>query len=252
MNRFTPWLRRLERTIIVLVLVVTSATIAAAQNGTLGISVIEAGGRPVFQAQVSVVNTNLGGLTGADGKLLLRGVAVGPHQVRVLRVGYAEQKKEVTVTDQGTVAVEFTLSPVAISLTPVVTTATGETRRVELGNSVSTIDAGKLTETSPITNMNDLLNAHAPGVLITPSTQTGGGSRVRIRGLSSMTLTNDPIYIIDGIRMTGGQDTQLFTGDAQASRVGDLNPEEIESIEIVKGPSAATLYGTAAANGVVV
>jgi TonB-linked SusC/RagA family outer membrane protein len=148
--------------------------------------------------------------------------------------------------------VEFTLSQVAISLTPVVTTATGETRRVELGNTVSTIDAGKLTESTPITNMNDLLNAHAPGVLVTPSTQTGSGSRVRIRGISSVTLNNDPIYVIDGIRMTGGQDTQLFTGDAQASRIGDLNPEEIESIEIVKGPSAATLYGTAAANGVIV
>jgi TonB-linked SusC/RagA family outer membrane protein len=252
MNRSATWLRRLERTLIAFILIATSATVAAAQNGTLGVSVIEPGGKPVFQAQVSVVNTNLGGLTGVDGKLLLRGVPVGPHQVRVLRVGYAEQKKDVTVTDQGTVAVEFTLSAVAISLTPVVTTATGETRRVELGNSVATIDAGKMTESSPITNMNDLLNAHAPGVLVTPATQTGGGSRIRIRGLSSMTLSNDPIYIIDGIRMTGGQDTQLFTGDAQTSRIGDINPEEIESIEIVKGPSAATLYGTAAANGVVV
>jgi TonB-linked SusC/RagA family outer membrane protein len=252
MNRSTTWLRRLERALIVFFLIASTGAVAVAQTGTLGVTVIEPGGKPVFQAQVSVVNSNLGGLTGLDGKLLLRGVSVGPHQVRVLRVGYAEQKKDVTVTNQGSVAVEFTLSQVAISLTPVVTTATGETRRVELGNSVSTIDAGKLTESSPIANMNDLLNARAPGVLVTPGMQTGTGARVRIRGTSSLSLGNDPIYIIDGIRMSSGNGTSLFTGDNNPTRVGDINPEEIENIEIVKGPSAATLYGTDAANGVIV
>jgi TonB-linked SusC/RagA family outer membrane protein len=247
--------RRLERSLILFILVAASVLPAAAQQatGNVGVSVLEQGsGRPVFQAQVSIVNTTLGGVTGQDGKFLIRGVSVGAHQVRVLRVGYTEQKKDIVVSAATTVAVEFTLSNVAIQLTPVVTTATGDTRRVEIGNATSTIDAGKLVENSPITNMNDLLNAHAPGVLVTPSTQTGSGSRVRIRGMSSVTLNNDPIYVIDGIRMTGGQDTQLFTGDAQASRVGDISPEEIENIEIVKGPSAATLYGTAAANGVIV
>jgi TonB-linked SusC/RagA family outer membrane protein len=237
------------------ILVAVSVLPAAAQQGTgnVGVTVLEQGsGRPVFQAQVSIVNTTLGGVTGQDGKFLIRGVPLGARQVRVLRVGYTEQKKDVVVSATTTVAVEFTLSNVAIQLTPVVTTATGDTRRVEIGNATSTIDAGKLVESSPITNMNDLLNAHAAGVLVTPSTQTGSGSRVRIRGMSSVTLNNDPIYVIDGIRMTGGQDTQLSTGDAQASRIGDISPEEIENIEIVKGPSAATLYGTAAANGVIV
>jgi len=236
-------------------------TIAAAQTGSVAVTVVEPGGRPVFQAQVSVVNTNLGGVTGADGKVLIRGVATGPHQVRVLRVGFSEQKKDVTVPNQGTAALEFTVSQVAISLTPVVTTATGDTRRVEVGNSVSTIDAGKLSESSPITNVNDLLNARSPGVLVTPGMQTGTGARVRIRGTSSLSLGNDPIYVIDGIRMTStnanGSNTSLpgsslFTGDNLPSRVGDINPEEIENLEIVKGPSAATLYGTDAANGVIV
>jgi TonB-linked SusC/RagA family outer membrane protein len=151
-----------------------------------------------------------------------------------------------------TVAVEFTLSNVAIQLTPVVTTATGDTRRVEIGNATTTIDASKLTETAPITSLTDLLNARAPGVLITPSTQTGSGARIRIRGSASINLSNDPIYIIDGIRMTSGNGSNLGTGDAQFGRANDINPEEIENIEIVKGPSAATLYGTDAANGVIV
>jgi len=255
MNRSCVWLRRLQRPLILFTLVAASVFPASAQQatGNVGVTVIEQGtGRPVFQAQVSIVNTTLGGITTQDGKVLIRGIPVGPHQVRVLRVGYTEQKKDVTVSATTTVAVEFTLTTVAIELTPVVTTATGETRRVELGNSTATIDASKMVESAPIASMNDLLNAHAAGVLVTPSTQTGSGSRVRIRGMSSVTLNNDPIYVIDGIRMTGGQDTNLATGDAQASRVGDISPEDIESIEIVKGPSAATLYGTAAANGVIV
>ena len=252
MNGSTTWFRRYERTLLLLLALMAGATIGSAQTGSVAVTVVEVGGRPVFQAQVSVVNTNLGGVTGADGKVLIRGVAPGPRQVRVLRVGFAEQKKEVAVPTQGTVAADFTLSQVAISLTPVVTTATGDTRRVEIGNSISSIDAGKLTETSPITNLTDLLNARSPGVLVTPGMQTGTGARVRIRGTSSLSLGNDPIYVIDGIRMTSGNGTTLFTGDNNSTRVGDINPEEIENIEIVKGPSAATLYGTDAANGVVV
>jgi TonB-linked SusC/RagA family outer membrane protein len=83
-------------------------------------------------------------------------------------------------------------------------------------------------------------------------TQTGVGSRIRIRGNNSLSLNNDPIYVIDGVRMTSDQGSGFSTGGNRATRIGDLNPEEIENIEIVKGPSAATLYGTDAANGVIV
>ncbi len=88
-----------------------------------------------------------------------------------------------------------------------------------------------------------------------PGNETGTGSRIRIRGINSITLANDPIYIIDGVRMTssnGSQSGNIFTGGAMQSRAEDINPDEIETLEIVKGPSAATLYGTDAANGVVV
>jgi TonB-dependent SusC/RagA subfamily outer membrane receptor len=98
-----------------------------------------------------------------------------------------------------------------------------------------------------------MLNARAPGVSIISGTQTGTGARVRIRGINSISLSNEPIYVIDGIRMTSNPGSTAFgSGGNNPSRVGDLNPEEIENIEIVKGPSAATLYGTDAANGVIV
>src|SRR5207253_10743701 len=140
-----------------------------------------------------------------------------------------------------------------VQLEEIVSTATGSRPREELGNSVATINATKVTETAVVTSLQDVLAARVPGVSVQGGQQTGSGGRVRIRGNSSLNLANDPIYIIDGIRMTSNvNSSNLFTGGSQPVRVNDLNPDEIENIEIVKGPSAATLYGTDAANGVIV
>jgi TonB-linked SusC/RagA family outer membrane protein len=142
---------------------------------------------------------------------------------------------------------------VAITLNPVVTTATGEQRRVEVGNSIAQVDAANVVETKAVSNMADLLNARAPGVSVIGGTQIGAGTRVRIRGTSSLSLSNNPIYIVDGVRVEGTTGSSpLSVGGTTPSRVNDLNPEEIENIEVVRGPSAATLYGTDAANGVIV
>src|SRR6185295_14574940 len=110
-----------------------------------------------------------------------------------------------------------------------------------------------LTETAPVRTIADVLNARVPGVSIQQGTQTGSGQRIRVRGVSSMSLSNEPIFIIDGIRLSANNGSTAFgNGGANFSRLGDISPEDIENIEIVKGPSAATLYGTDAANGVVV
>ncbi len=229
------------------------ATGLGAQGNQGGITVrVTADGQPLDQAQVIVIGTNLGGLTSPQGTFTIRNAPAGAHVVRVIRVGYSEQKKPVTVTAGQVATVEFALTEVAISLSPVVTTATGETRRVEMGNSIGQISASELTKSAPVSTVSDLLNSRTPGVAITTGTQTGSGSRTRIRGQSSLTLSNEPIYIIDGIRMTSNLGEGFGTGGVRSSRVGDINPEEIENIEVVKGPSAATLYGTDAANGVIV
>jgi TonB-linked SusC/RagA family outer membrane protein len=230
------------------------ASLAAQATGVVSGRVTDAAsGAPVPSAQVQVVATNLGALTDASGRYTIRGAPARPVTVRVLRVGYQEQSRQVPVTAGATATADFALRTATISLTPVVTTATGEIRRVEIGNAVSTIDAAKVTETAPVANVADLLNSRAPGVSVISGTQTGTGQRVRIRGANSLSLANDPIYVIDGVRMTSNNSSNAFgTGGNNASRVGDLNPEEIENIEVVKGPSAATLYGTDAANGVIV
>ena len=238
---------------IAVALAATSFT-AQAQQGRVTIRVTDAANQqPVGQAQVQIIGTTLGGLTGPEGRFTIRGVPAGTHQVRVLRVGYGEQKKPVTVTNDQEATVDFTISAVAISLTPVVTTATGEQRRVEQGNSIAQINASEVAAVAPIRSVDDLINSRASGVAVQTGTQTGVGSRVRIRGQSSLSLGNDPIYVIDGIRMTSTVgDANFSTLGNNPSRVSDLNPDEIENVEVIKGPSAATLYGTAAANGVIV
>ena len=246
--------RRIPWALTVSVALAALAATTEAQQGRIAVRVTDAATQqPISQAQVQIVGTSLGGLTGSDGRALVRGVAPAVHQVRVLRVGYAEQKKQVTVAANEEATVDFVLGPVAISLAPVVTTATGEQRRVEIGNSVAQIDAAKVLESAPVRNVDDLINSRTAGVAVQTGTQTGTGSRVRIRGQNSLNLSNDPIYVIDGIRMTSDIGSNRYgTGGGNASRVGDINPEEIENIEVVKGPSAATLYGTDAANGVIV
>jgi TonB-linked SusC/RagA family outer membrane protein len=233
--------------------VLASVSVVEAQQ-TVTVRVTEAvTNAPVDEAQVGIAGTLIGGLTGPDGRVVIR-VPSGAQTIRVLRVGYAEAKRAITVIDgQENQTVDIQLTKVAVELTPVVVTATGEQLRKEVGNTVSAINAVKAVEVSPITTVADLLAARTPNLVVTTGTQTGAGSRTRVRGVASMSLSNEPIFIIDGIRMTADvSSSSLFTGGAQPSRVSDINPDEIERIEIVKGPSAAALYGTAAANGVVV
>ena len=228
---------------------------AVAQTGVVtGLVTAVGSAVPVASSRVTVVGTTLVTTTTPDGRYTLRNVPAGPHDVRVLRVGFAEQKRTVTVTSGGTVTADFALQQVAVQLQEVVATATGPQRRIELGNAVSQVNAAARTEQAPVTDVASLLNNQAPGVQVLPPNTTGAGARIRIRGVNSITLANDPIYYIDGVRMTssnGSQSGNIFTGGAVQSRAQDINPDDIESIEVVKGPSAATLYGTDAANGVI-
>jgi TonB-linked SusC/RagA family outer membrane protein len=157
------------------------------------------------------------------------------------------------VVEGETATVDFELSQSAIELDGVVVTATGEQRKREIGNVVSTIPASELVKSETITNMADLLQGRTAGVQVMSSSGTTGmGSRIRIRGSNSISLSNEPLIYLDGIRLESGTSSMsIGSGGQDVSRLNDINPEDIESIEIVKGPAAATLYGIQASNGVV-
>jgi TonB-linked SusC/RagA family outer membrane protein len=249
-----------RRPFLVLILAALSGAIATAlpaqtpQQATLTGRVTDAPtGQPLANAQIGVVGTNLGAQTNSEGQYTIRGVSSGTIEVRVLRVGYGEQHRPITVAAGQTVTENFQMSPVPVSLNPVVTTATGQQRREEVGNDIAQVAAAQVVSTGTVNNAADLLTSRTPGVTVFEGTQTGAGVRVRIRGTSSLSLSNNPIYILDGVRVEGTSgSSSVSVGGTTPARINDINPEEIESIEVVKGPSASTLYGTDAANGVVV
>jgi TonB-linked SusC/RagA family outer membrane protein len=249
-----PAFGKVVTTLTAVALLASHAILARGQQATItGRVTSQLSNEPLVDARVIVVGTSLFTSTSLDGRYTIRNVPSGSLEVRVLRVGFQELKKPVTVVPGQTATLDFAMADVVVQLGELVTTATGEQRRVELGNSVSTVNAGALPTTAPIATVADLITARTPGVQVLPGNMTGTGARVRIRGTSSLSLSNDPIYVIDGVRMTSNTNSSsVDVGGSFPSRVNDLSPEEIDNIEIVKGPSAATLYGTDAANGVIV
>src|SRR5436309_1742843 len=224
----------------------------SAQDGTITGTVVDQAGGPVSPARVLLGATNKGAITNQQGKYVIAGVAPGTYDVRVAIIGYAGETQRVTVGAGQTSTADFTVKRVALSLDAVLVTTSGEQRARENGNAVSTIRPSDIVETQPITSMTDLLSGRAAGVNILPSSGTvGGGARIRIRGANSVSLPNDPLFIVDGIRVESKAGNSIGVGGQEPGRLNDFNPDEIASIEIVKGPSAAALYGTQAANGVV-
>jgi TonB-linked SusC/RagA family outer membrane protein len=148
------------------------------------------------------------------------------------------------------------LAEQSVALNEVVITGTPGGQAVrELGNAVTTVNAAAVTEQGTVNNVQQLLNGRSPGVFVNAATgNVGTGSRIRIRGSSSLSLSNEPLIYVDGVRVNSQTSTgpinQAF-GSSSISRINDINPDDIESMEVIKGPAAATLYGTEASNGVI-
>jgi TonB-linked SusC/RagA family outer membrane protein len=209
-------------------------------------------GQPIAQARVLVSGTQVGALTGDNGRYTLRVPATGTVSLDVNRIGYEAKKLTVTVSASTPAVADVALTQAAFSLAAVVTTVTGQQRKVELANATSQIAVADKIAELPVSNVGQLLSGRSAGVQVVSAGATGAGSRIRIRGQSSLSLSNDPVVIIDGVRMTAATgSSSIGVGGSAPSRLDDLNPEEIENIEVIKGPSAATLYGTEAANGVI-
>ncbi len=241
-------------------LALATASLAEAQQSSIGgVVTDEATGQPLEAARILLTGPNRIETTNQEGRYLFRNVAPGSYALRVLRLGYRPATDTANVAPGEAVTLDFALIGAPVQLDEIVTTATGEQRKLEVANAVSTIDAARVAEESPITEFGNLLSGRAAGVQVQKSGgTTGTGTRIRIRGSNSVSLSNEPLYYIDGIRLESGASSSTLDiggfgqgAGAAPSRINDLNPEDIESIEIVKGPAAATLYGIQASNGVV-
>ena len=239
---------------LALALAALGAAPAAAQTGEVAGTVVESGGqRPLAGAQVEVQGAGRRVVTDQSGRFRIGGLSGTQVTLRVTLLGYQAATRPAAV---GQTDVRIALSEAALSIDALVVTGTPEaTQRRALGNAVGTIDAARVVAEAPVNNVQQVLNGRAPGVVIQPASgAVGTGARIRIRGASSFSLSNEPLIYVDGVRINNqpasGPANQAF-GSSSISRLNDINPEDIASIEVLRGPAAATLYGTEAAAGVI-
>ena len=234
---------------------------AAAQRQISG-TVTSEGGEPLSAARVAISGTARGVQTGADGRYTIT-VPGGDARLTVSRIGYATREVFVPAA-QATMDVQ--LQPSVLSLEALVITGQATTvARRNLANAVASVSGDELNR-APAQTVEQALTAKVPGAIIsTNSGAPGGGIQLDVRGVSSINASADPLWVIDGVVVSNvsipsGQNaiTQAINGDdasvqdVRTNRIADLNPEDIESIEVLKGSSAAAIYGSKASNGVII
>ena len=238
------------QSVLLMAVLAGSAFIASAQNRTATGVVVDNIG-PVVGAGVVVAGTTNGTMTDVDGSFTINNVPAGAKLV-ISCIGY--ETVEVVFNGQ---PVNVTLREDSELLDEVVVTALGISReKKSLGYAVQDVKAEELTRGGGV-NLTDALQGKIAGLQISNSgTGVGGSTRVVIRGSSSLSDNNEPLYVVDGVPYdTGGHDIDgqagLWGGTDRSGGAFDLNPEDIESISVLKGPTAAALYGSRAGNGVI-
>jgi TonB-linked SusC/RagA family outer membrane protein len=227
---------------------------AAQQRGTIQGTIADATtGRPLAGAQVQVVGSALGSLTNAEGRFQIVNVPTGQQTIRAQLIGYGATQQAVSVTAGAVATVNFTLEPAAVSLEGVVVTALGlEQQQRAVGTSVQAVSGADIAEAREA-NIVNALSGKVSGVAITNAGPQGGSSRIVIRGASSIAGNNQPLFIVDGVPVDNSSpDLSGYGGIDYGNAAQDINPNDIESISVLKGPNAAALYGSRAANGAIV
>lgn len=213
--------------------------------------------QPLADVSVIVDGTGRGAITQADGNFVIVGVPAGTHTVRVRRIGFSTAPVTVTVPAGGTANVQFALEHRVAILEEVVTTGYGSQRRLAITGSVATIDANQAA-VGVQPNVTNMIEGRAAGVQITQNDGSpGAGAQILIRGGTSISASNEPLYVIDGIPINNvetentGVCVQCGSPSLPRNPMNLINPSDIQSISILKDAAATAIYGSRAANGVV-
>jgi TonB-dependent SusC/RagA subfamily outer membrane receptor len=246
--------RRAAVALLAAVALTAASTTARAQDNSISGRVRVAGtSEPVPGAQITVSGGTQRAVSDSQGAFRITGITGSNVTLDVRRIGYRSERIPARA-GQTDLVINLVSTPANLDAV-VVTGNPSATQRREIGNSVGVINAADVVETAPILSMQGLLNGRTPSLVVLPTSgQVGTGAQVRIRGQARLSLGNNPLLFVDGVRVNNqvasGPVSQAF-GSSPISRLNDFNPSDIESIEVLKGPSATTLYGTEAANGVI-
>ena len=220
---------------------------ALAQNRTITGRITDDKGTPLSNVSVQVKGLKVGTVTDREGNF---SVSV-PDEGRILVFSYSGMTTEEEVIGNQT-NIMVSMKPANINLQEVVVVGYGTQRRKDVTASITRIDGG-IIQDLPVQGPDQALRGRAPGVIVTQSSGTPGSSiNVNIRGAGSISASNQPLYVIDGVPINIGSYSQIGVGGQTLNSLADINPNEIESFEILKDAAATAIYGSRAANGVVI
>jgi TonB-dependent SusC/RagA subfamily outer membrane receptor len=251
-----PSVRRGALSLALALFTIPALLSAQAATGSVHGHVTDAsGGRGLADAQVVVDGTRVGAVTNANGDFTLNGVPLGSRAITVRRIGYQPVTRTLSVAAGSAATMDVVLKVSAINLNEVVVTGTGSpTERRKLGTSVATVDSSLINRAQAVT-VDQAMQGKIPGAQISQNSggPGGGGISVRLRGVNSFISGSDPLYIIDGVIVDNGsaQLADLGIRSNPQNRLADINPADIDHIEVIRGAAAAALYGSRANNGVV-
>ena len=210
-----------------------------------------ADGRPIEGAQVALVGQRIGATTNASGQYVIREVPAGAATVRAQFIGYAAVVRPITVAPNDTVEVDFTMRRTAVVLSEQVVVGYGTASRREVSSAVASVQ-GTEVQNAPLAGVDAAMQGKAPGLqVIQNSGNPGVGITVRVRGAASLSASNQPLYVIDGVPLVRETYSQLDVGGQDITAVTGLSPDEIASIDVLKDAAAAAIYGSRGSNGVV-
>src|SRR5690348_5335452 len=231
---------------------------AQGTTGTISGRVVDSASQQgVANVNIVVMGAQRGTLSRDDGGFTLTGVPTGTYTVRASRIGYRPQTQPAVVNAGATVTVQFVMNRQAAVLSEIVVTGYGTQRREAISGSVATVSADQ-ANVGVVTNANQMIAARVAGVQMTSNNgEPGGGMQVRIRGGTSISASNDPLYVVDGVPLQNEATSPPAGGvsniNAQLPRssINAINPNDIETITVLKDAAATAIYGSRGANGVV-
>src|SRR5690242_14425728 len=182
-------------------------------------------------------------LSQADGRYVITNVPAGSDSVRARLIGYGPAAQAITIAGGDTLTADMALSAQAVGLAAVVVVGYGQQTAGNITGAVTQVNSGEFN-TGRIITPQALIQGKVAGVQVVDNNEPGGGLAIRVRGATSVNASSDPLYVIDGMPVT----TSLSAG---RDALNFLNPNDIESITVLKDASAAAIYGANAANGVV-
>ncbi len=254
MRKFVTWVCALLLTFFV-------SREASAQRRITG-RVLGSSGEALASASVSVQGTALGAYSADDGRFVLTNVPNGAQVLVVRRIGYRRVNQPLAATADN---IEIRLERDVLELERQVVTGTTTTiSSANAANAVATVSGEQLNR-APTPTIENALQGKVPGAVVsTNSGAPGGGAQVQLRGITSINASSSPLYVVDGVLVNN---TALLSGlnnitnagggitnsqDQPVNRIADLNPADIENIEVLKGASAGAIYGSKASNGVII